>query len=64
MANQIALNNQWLEDTEAAALVAKHLRTFWTPEMIRDLKAHVAATPHECSPVVISALNLLNPEEG
>lgn len=41
MLNQIALNQSFLPDDEAAAVVATHVVAFWTPGMRRELAAAV-----------------------
>ena len=41
MANQIALNQSFLPDDEAAAVVATHIVAFWTPGMRHELAAAV-----------------------
>jgi formate dehydrogenase subunit delta len=42
MANQIALFFQTEPQDEAAAHVAKHLKLFWEPRMLRQLHAFIA----------------------
>lgn len=59
MANQIARQFGYLPDDEAAANVAYHLHTFWTPRMIAGLEAHAAAQPGDFDPIVLAATRIL-----
>jgi formate dehydrogenase subunit delta len=64
MANQIAGNFAHHPAEQAAGEVAAHLRSFWTPSMLRDLSAAVArgSEPDGSSaldPVVTAAVRLL-----
>ena len=56
MANDIARNQAHLSQTDAAALVANHIRSFWDPRMRAELARLVAADPSSVSPVVVEAL--------
>jgi len=64
MANQIASNFAHHPAEQAVAEVASHLRSFWTPSMLRDLRAAVAAASGmeaaaPLDPVVTAAVRLL-----
>ena len=55
MANQIALNFDYLPEDEARAAVADHLRKFWDPRMRRELAAIAAAGPQRLHALVRAA---------
>jgi formate dehydrogenase subunit delta len=58
MANQIADYFRAYPEDAAREGVRAHLKSFWTPRMLRDLQAHGdAPTMH---PLVHSVLKLLN----
>ncbi|MGD0084047.1 MAG: formate dehydrogenase subunit delta [Acidimicrobiales bacterium] len=64
MANQIAGNFAHHPVEQAATEVASHLRSFWTPSMLRDLTALAAGGSgsdgsEPLDPVVIAAVRLL-----
>lgn len=63
MAQQIAANTRSWPADDAAARVAGHLRTFWTPAMRRELTAFSAFSASELDPIVVGALDLLAQEE-
>ncbi len=62
MGQQIARNNQALPPDQAAARIAGHLRSFWTPAMIRELEAYAAFSPEPLDPNLLAALDLLGAE--
>ncbi len=62
MGQQIARNNQALPPDQAAARIAGHLRSFWTPAMIRELEAYAAFSPETLDPNLLAALDLLGAE--
>jgi formate dehydrogenase subunit delta len=57
MANDIARNQVHLPTADAAALIARHIRSFWDPRMRAELARLVAADPSLVSPVVVEALS-------
>lgn len=57
MANQIAANVP--NRTEVADQVATHMRTFWTPEMQRDIQQIERDYSDELVPDVHTALEIL-----
>ena len=60
MANQIAANAPPRPPVDAAAAIAKHLRTFWAPPMRADLDRIAAADPGALDPLVHAALEQLH----
>jgi formate dehydrogenase subunit delta len=56
MANQIAANYVALPHDQAAAAVAKHLRSFWAPSMRDDIRAYVATGGAGLSDVATTAI--------
>ncbi|NBQ42075.1 MAG: formate dehydrogenase [Mycobacteriaceae bacterium] len=60
MAQQIARNNAALGPDRAAAKIAGHLQSFWTPAMIDELLAFAALNPGELDPNVRTALSRLD----
>lgn len=62
MGQQIARNNQALPPDQAAARIAGHLRSFWTPAMIRELEAYAAFSPETLDPNLLAALDQLGAE--
>jgi len=62
MGQQIARNNQALPPDQAAARIAGHLRSFWTPAMIREIEAYAAFSPETLDPNLLAALDLLGAE--
>lgn len=63
MGQQIARNNAALPPDQAAARIAGHLRSFWTPAMIRELEAFAAFSPQELDPNLLAALDTLAVEQ-
>jgi formate dehydrogenase subunit delta len=59
MANQIAANQSYLPPEQAAAAVAKHMRSFWTPTMRRELEAAVDDGTAVLDDVALSAIRQL-----
>ncbi len=63
MANQIAGNFAHHPAEQAAAEVADHLRSFWTPLMLRDLSAAASELGPDgaasLDPIVTAAVRLL-----
>lgn len=57
MANQIAANFGFHED--GANRLADHLKRFWAPAMIRQLRDHADAGGAGLETAVLQALNLL-----
>lgn len=55
MANQIAANAV-PEDAEAVDRVAAHMRSFWTPTMLRELTEAVRAGSAQLTPVAAAGL--------
>ncbi|HET7902271.1 MAG TPA: formate dehydrogenase subunit alpha [Candidatus Nanopelagicales bacterium] len=60
MANQIAANNDGEGLDAAAAAVALHLDSFWTPTMKADLVAHASSGAGGLAPAVLAALELIS----
>ena len=60
MANQIAANNEGEGLDAAAAAVALHLDSFWTPTMKADLVEHASTGPGGLAPAVLAALELIS----
>jgi len=54
MANQIAANFSFHED--GVTRVADHLRRFWAPSMLRQLREHVAANGAGLDEAVLQAV--------
>lgn len=63
MAQQIAANTRALPHNDAVVKIAGHLKTFWTPEMRRELEAYAAFSSSELDPVVSDAIDILAAEE-
>jgi formate dehydrogenase subunit delta len=61
MANQIAVNQNYLPADEAADVVAKHIASFWTPTMRRELTDAVADGTAQLNDVALSAIRQLQP---
>ena len=61
MVQQIARNNSALPPDEAVDRIAGHLKSFWTPAMIRELQAYAAFSPDSLDPSVVTALDRLAP---
>jgi formate dehydrogenase major subunit len=61
MADQIAANQSFLADEDAARAVANHIQLFWTPLMQRDLLDALASGRADLSPVARLALQQLQP---
>lgn len=59
MGQQIARNNAALPPDQASARIAGHLRSFWTPAMIREIEAYAAFSPDTLDPNLLAALDLL-----
>ncbi|MDA8286792.1 MAG: formate dehydrogenase subunit delta [Actinomycetota bacterium] len=59
MANQIAANFRHHPDDQAAAEVANHLRSFWTPWMLERLERLVDSGGEGLDPLVVRAAALL-----
>lgn len=51
MANQIGANSRGVTDDEVIQRVSEHLRSFWTPEMIRTLQGAVDSGEAELDPL-------------
>lgn len=64
MGEQIVRNNAALPPERAAAKVAAHLQSFWTPAMIDELLAFAALNPGELDPDLRAALNRLDRSES
>ena len=60
MANQIAANNEGEGLDAAAAAVALHLDSFWTPTMKADLVDHASTGSGGLAPAVLAALELIS----
>ncbi|MBU3687713.1 MAG: formate dehydrogenase [Mycobacterium sp.] len=60
MAQQIARNNAALGPDRAAAKIAGHLQSFWTPAMIDELRAFAAADPGDLDADVLAALDRID----
>jgi len=60
MANQIAANNDGEGLDAAAAAVALHLDSFWTPMMKADLVEHASTGAGGLAPAVLAALELIS----
>ena len=58
-ANQIGDYFQPMSDEVAISGVAGHIKKFWTPKMIRELRDHAGAGGVELQPRVAKALTLL-----
>lgn len=63
MANQIAANFRHHPEEQATAEVAGHLRSFWTPRMLGQLRAMVEDGAVDVDPLVRRAVELLRPSE-
>ena len=61
MANQIAANQRHLPDDQAATVVAKHIASFWTPTMRRELAEAVEAGTVTLNEVALRAARQLQP---
>jgi hypothetical protein len=59
MSGQIAANCVGLSDEQAAARIAEHLRSFWTPAMIAELRDYDVDHPGDLDPRVTNALHAL-----
>jgi len=59
MSGQIAANCVGLSDEQATARIAEHLRSFWTPAMIAELRDYDVDHPGDLDPRVTSALHAL-----
>ena len=59
MSGQIAANCAGFTDEQAAARIAGHLRSFWTPAMIAELRDYDVDHPGDLDPRVSTALNAL-----
>lgn len=64
MANQIAANRAHHRPAQAAGEVAQHLKSFWTPGMLKELNASAANGGEELHPLVTEALALMSRELG
>ena len=60
MANQIAANNEAEGLDAAAAAVALHLDSFWTPAMKADLVEHASTGASGLAPAVLAALEKIS----
>ena len=60
MGRQIARNNAALPPERAAAKIAGHLTSFWTPAMIAELQAFAALNPADLDPNLLAALRRLD----
>jgi formate dehydrogenase subunit delta len=56
MANQIADFFGPYGDPQAVAGIQEHLRSFWTPAMLKELRAYAEADGNDLRPRVILAL--------
>jgi len=61
MANQIAANFSFHED--GVARVADHLRRFWAPSMVRQLREHAAAGGAGLDEVLLQVVQQLQEDE-
>lgn len=59
MSRQIAANMRAFTYDDAVARVETHLRSFWTPTMIADLRERAEREPADVDPVVREALTRL-----
>jgi formate dehydrogenase subunit delta len=60
MANQIAANMMTgVDEDEAAAKVARHIKMFWAPTMRKNICDHLDSVRDELSPVAAKALTSL-----
>jgi formate dehydrogenase subunit delta len=59
MANQIAAFFRSQPQAQAAAGVAEHIRSFWSPVMRRDAYAHLDAGGEGLDPLAREALEML-----
>jgi formate dehydrogenase subunit delta len=59
LTDDIARNLAHLPQEQAATAIATHLRSFWDPRMLAQLRAVVAADPTAVRPVVAAAVSVL-----
>jgi formate dehydrogenase subunit delta len=59
MVNQIALFFQSSPHDEAVAGIAEHLKLFWEPRMLRQLRAHIAEGGEGLHVLVLDAAKTL-----
>jgi formate dehydrogenase subunit delta len=55
LANEIAIQFAHLPFDDGAARVAKHMRDFWEPRMLRALLAHIDAGGADLDPLAAAA---------
>jgi formate dehydrogenase subunit delta len=56
MSQQIAANMRAFPHDDAVARIAAHLKSFWTPTMLAELRERAAHDPQSVDPVVREAL--------
>jgi formate dehydrogenase subunit delta len=61
LANEIAVQFHHRDPGEAAAEIARHIRSFWDPRMRADLLRHATADPGSLDPLALAATKLLPP---
>jgi formate dehydrogenase subunit delta len=59
LANEIAVQFHHRPVLEAAEAIATHLRTFWEPRMLDQLRRHAETGADELDPLVVAAVKLL-----
>jgi formate dehydrogenase subunit delta len=59
MANEIAVQFHHRPVPEAAQAIATHIRRFWDPRMLDQLREHAETEPDELDPLVVEAVKLL-----
>ena len=64
MANQIAAFYATQSGIDQGGAVAKHLKSFWEPRMLRQFHAAVSAGPEGVHPLVLQAAERLKSAEA
>lgn len=59
MANDIAAQFAHQDAEAAAAAIAAHIRSFWTPRMRADFLHHAESEPGSLDPLALAAARLL-----
>jgi len=59
LANEIAIQFAHLDPADGAARVAKHMRDFWEPRMLRSLLAYKDAGGEDLDPLAAAAVEQL-----
>jgi len=59
LANDVAAQFHHRDAAAGAAAVAEHIRSFWEPRMIEQLRAAAAADADGLDPLAVSAVELL-----